>query len=1026
MVETRTGKTTTPYTKAQEEQTVAVLKERKEKEAKKELIRQAKKLTLQQEQAAKMKKLEEEMERLRKEEEEKMKEVEEEEVEEEEVEEEEEKEEPLERRRTEERDNTLAHCCLSAPAFARLVKEQLEEQVVVAYEPEGHLRQVLEKLREANFKINAKKCEWAKTQVLYLGHVVDRDDIRPEDNKIAAIRDWPAPRTLTELRSFLGLANYYRKFVRNFSTIAAPLRRLLKKEAIWKWDKDCTAALKRLKPALIEYPVLKVVDPSRPFVVTTNASQYGIGAVLQQDDGNGYRPIEFMFARMPSKKMATSSYERELYALRQALDHWKHYLLGRHFKVYSDHETLRWLKTQAKMTPKLTRWAAELDQYNFELKPVKGKFRPILDFLAADEGRAVLLNVVDISKRKKTAVDLAKIWEQVIGKIRVQRINAICTDNEELNKQAAQIFRRGTNLRIARIPWVPCAAHCLNLLLKDIRGVDWVQEMAQGAKMMVKCSDVVRERSLILSTEMQFASEFMMLERLNDRRKLLEEMMEEGWKDIRWSGAKDKDKSEATYVTVWSTKWWQLLERALTVMVPVYELLRKIDCNGTAPHQLWNFVEGLMKRNTMKFLLSQCPEGSTWRCKENLDLWADLQAFHGEPTEEMKHKRAEEAKKKREEAQKKGEEPPNKEDEEKSFWTKFAKFDSGLSQLTASERWSTHGKSHKKLREIAVRVTAIWSTTTPCERNGSSVDLVHDKRRNTLGSGTVEKLVYVHWNKQLQKMIRLRKARKGRVPRMKGVDDSSSSYSSDDGEGLIWRGNGHKTQEQQQLEDLKEMQLLGDDVEGGYEERDEADGEDEEEGEEDEEGEDKENEEKVEFGLRPPRESDESNNSDDDNVDEDDTWRADAAHHDDDAEFLKMMRPAFTHVDSEDERARTEAQNLAHRDRPLVEQRMQQEAGKRVAVPAAGRRKTVSTAAVGALGEGEELGNTGKGLQEKDTAAMQQHAEYPNHWRISSSSGTCSSKRMGCGSQILRCGKKTIGSSNRKTGSNTKSDGSTT
>ncbi|GBG76654.1 hypothetical protein CBR_g22870 [Chara braunii] len=171
----------------------------------------------------------------------------------------------------------------------------------------GHLKQVLEKLREANFKINAKKCEWAKTQVLYLGHVLDGDGIKPEDSKIASIRDWPTPRTLTELRSFLGLAHYYRKFVRNFSTIAAPFRRLLRKETIWKWDKDCTSAMKKLKQALIEYPVLKVADPSLPFVVTTDANQYGIGAALQQDDGNGYRPVEFVSTRMPSEKVATST-----------------------------------------------------------------------------------------------------------------------------------------------------------------------------------------------------------------------------------------------------------------------------------------------------------------------------------------------------------------------------------------------------------------------------------------------------------------------------------------------------------------------------------------------------------------------------------------------------------------------------------------------------------------------------------------------------------------------------------------------
>ncbi|GBG60161.1 hypothetical protein CBR_g3404 [Chara braunii] len=418
-------------------------------------------------------------------------------------------------------DNSLAHCCLSAPAFARLVKkEQLEEQVFVAYvrpvtepkeekpidpaiaklleefkdlaeppigvvprpiqhrieiEPssrtpkgavyrmspqeleelhkqvdellekgwirpssspfgapvlfvpkkEGELRMcidyrglnaitVLEKLREANFKINAKKCEWAKTQLLYLGHVLDGDGIKPEDSKIASIRDWPTPRTLTELQSFLGLANYYRKFVRNFSTIVAPLRRLLRKETIWKWDKDCTSAMKKLKQALIEYPVLKVVDPSLPFVVTTDASQYDIGVVLQQDDGNGYRPVEFMSARMPSEKVATSTYERELYALRQALEHWKHYLLGRHFKVYSDRETLRWLKTQAKMTPKLTRWAAEIDQYDFELKPVKGKYNVVADALSrrADYFGAIV-HYLDIGRDLQEKVKEAYVQDPI-------------------------------------------------------------------------------------------------------------------------------------------------------------------------------------------------------------------------------------------------------------------------------------------------------------------------------------------------------------------------------------------------------------------------------------------------------------------------------------------------------------------------------------------------------------------------------------------------------------------------------------
>ncbi|GBG81426.1 hypothetical protein CBR_g32103 [Chara braunii] len=315
---------------------------------------------------------------------------------------------------------------LFRPRLDKFVVVYLDDILVFSktlQEHQGHLRQVLEKLRERNFKINAKKCEWAKTQVLYLGHVLDRDGIKPEDSKIAAIRDWPTPRTLTELRSFLGLANYYRKFVRNFSTIAAPLHRLLKKEAILQWDKDCTSALKKLKRALIEYPVLKVADPSLPFVITTDASQYGIGAVLQQDDGNGYRPVEFMSARMPCEKVVTSTYERELYALRQTLDHWKHYLLGRHFKVYSDHETLRWLKTQAKMTLKLTRWAAEIDQFDFELRPVKGKYDVAVDALSrrSDYFGAVVhyLDIGrDLQEKVKQAYAQDPIYSDLLKRVR--------------------------------------------------------------------------------------------------------------------------------------------------------------------------------------------------------------------------------------------------------------------------------------------------------------------------------------------------------------------------------------------------------------------------------------------------------------------------------------------------------------------------------------------------------------------------------------------------------------------------------
>ncbi|GBG66782.1 hypothetical protein CBR_g68768 [Chara braunii] len=136
--------------------------------------------------------------------------------------------------------------------------------------------------------------------------------------------------------------------------------------------------------------------------------------------------------------------------------------------------------------------------------------------------------------------------------------------------------------------------------------------------------------------------------------------------------------------------------------------------------------------NNPKFFLSQCKEEATWGCKEQLDLWADLQAFHKEPTKDILVKDSITGKV-----------------VEESLWIDFAKFDSSVAQMTTSEWWNLHGVSHKKLRDIAVRVTTMWSTANPCERNGSSLDLVHDKRRALLLPDSLTKLVHIHWNLQL-------------------------------------------------------------------------------------------------------------------------------------------------------------------------------------------------------------------------------------------------------------------------------------
>ncbi|GBG79281.1 hypothetical protein CBR_g29431 [Chara braunii] len=245
-----------------------------------------------------------------------------------------------------------------------------------------HLTLVLQSLRDSQYKINKEKSSFGVPSVINLGHVISGDGLGPEATKIVVIQDWPQPQTVRDVRSFLGLASYYRKFVRNFSAVAAPLTNLTKKDTPFFWSLHCQMAFARLKQALTRAPVLKLPDPTLPFVLTTDAGQYGIGAVLQQDDGNGLRPVEFMSKKIKTQKLQDSTYEKKLYALVSALKHWKHFLLGRHFKIFSNHSTLQWLKSQGELNDKLARYIHFIDLFDFELKHKKGCYNKVVDALS--------------------------------------------------------------------------------------------------------------------------------------------------------------------------------------------------------------------------------------------------------------------------------------------------------------------------------------------------------------------------------------------------------------------------------------------------------------------------------------------------------------------------------------------------------------------------------------------------------------------------------------------------------------------
>ncbi|GBG86549.1 hypothetical protein CBR_g41612 [Chara braunii] len=246
----------------------------------------------------------------------------------------------------------------------------------------AHLDKLLSLLQHHNFKINGEKCEFGRTHVLYLGHEIFAEGLKPDDTKVASIRDWPRPQSMTEMRSFLGMTGHYRNFVKNYSIVAARLTDLTRLDTPWEWTDRCEAAFRHLKHALTHHEVLKLPDPDKPFVVTTDASQYGIRVVLAQQEGKKLRPAEYMSKKMPSQKLAKSTYEKELYVIYKALTHWRHYLLGRFFYVRTDHQTLKWMRTQPMLSGALKRWIEVIEEYDFEPQYIKGEYNKVADALS--------------------------------------------------------------------------------------------------------------------------------------------------------------------------------------------------------------------------------------------------------------------------------------------------------------------------------------------------------------------------------------------------------------------------------------------------------------------------------------------------------------------------------------------------------------------------------------------------------------------------------------------------------------------
>lgn len=268
-------------------------------------------------------------------------------------------------------------------------REQLDKFVVVfiddilVYSPDEevhvkHLREVLEILRQKKLYAKFSKCEFWLKSVAFLGHVVSGEGISVDPKKIEAITEWPRPTNVTEVRSFLGLAGYYRKFVEGFSTIAAPLSRLTQKKTKFEWTADCERSFTELKKRLTTAPVLAQPSGFEGFVIYSDASKNGLGCVLMQ----GGRVIAYASRQLKLYEQNYPTHDLELAAVVFALKIWRHYLYGEKCEVFTDHKSLKYLFTQKELNMRQRRWLELLKDYDLTISYHPGKANRVADALS--------------------------------------------------------------------------------------------------------------------------------------------------------------------------------------------------------------------------------------------------------------------------------------------------------------------------------------------------------------------------------------------------------------------------------------------------------------------------------------------------------------------------------------------------------------------------------------------------------------------------------------------------------------------
>ena len=335
----------------------------------------------------------------------------------------------------------------------------------------------METLRKEKLYAKFSKCEFWLREVQFLGHIVGSEGIRVDPAKIEAVMNWERLKTPTEVRSFMGLAGYYRRFVKDFSKIAVPLTRLTRKNEKFEWTDKCEKSFQELKQRLVTAPVLALPDDQGDFVIYSDASYKGLGCVLMQHG----KVIAYASRQLKPHEQRYPTHDLELAAIVFALKLWRHYLYGEKCEIFTDHKSLKYIFTQKELNMRQRRWLELIKDYDCTINYHPGKANVVADALSRKERLNMLTMAQELSQEfEKMGIEIRApsaptemihtmtFQPELMEKIKKCQEEVM---NEKMNELTGEeICTQKDNQGILRFSsriWIPNVEELKNEILKD-------------------------------------------------------------------------------------------------------------------------------------------------------------------------------------------------------------------------------------------------------------------------------------------------------------------------------------------------------------------------------------------------------------------------------------------------------------------------------------------------------------------------------------------------------------------------------